>query len=131
MPDPAPTTTTTTDTSKTVATPVTSPGVAAASSSTALSPTNPKVTTTAPTSSVAVTVPNTSGTVTFSLVVTDNLGVASAPATITVNIQSSPVAVLKADSTTVPAGGAIKLSGTGSTSSGSIASYTFSLVTPS
>jgi hypothetical protein len=97
---------------------------------TPLSPTNPSVTTTAPTASVAVTVPNTSGTVTFSLVVTDNLGVQSAPAFATVTIQGAPVAVIAATPATVAAGGAIELAGTGSTSSGSIASYTFALVPP-
>ena len=97
---------------------------------TPLSPTNPSVTTTAPTASVAVTVPNTSGTVTFSLVVTDNLGVQSAPAFATVTIQGAPVAVIAATPGTVAVGGAIELAGTGSTSSGSIASYTFALVPP-
>ena len=100
------------------------------STSTALSPSNPKVTTTAPTSSISVTVPNTSGQVTLSLVVTDNLGVVSQPSTITINIQSAPVAILTAASDTVAAGGPIQLSGAQSTSSGSIASYTFALVTP-
>jgi hypothetical protein len=98
--------------------------------STPLSPTSPTVTTTAPTSSVSVTVPNTSGTVTFSLVVTDNLGVQSAPAFATVTIQGAPVAVIAATPSTVAAGGAIELSGSGSTSSGSIASYTFTLAPP-
>jgi hypothetical protein len=104
--------------------------VPGAGSAVALSPGNPKITTTAPTSSVSVTVPNTSGQVTFSLVVTDNLGVVSSPATVTVTIQSPPTAVLRTESPTVAAGGPIQLSGTGSTSSGSIASYTFSLVNP-
>lgn len=104
--------------------------VPGAGSATALSPSNPKITTTAPTSSVSVTVPNTSGQVTFSLVVTDNLGVVSPPSTVTVTIQSPPTAVLKAGSATTAAGGVIQLSGAGSTSSGSIASYTFSLVNP-
>jgi hypothetical protein len=97
---------------------------------TELTSANPTVSTTAPASSVSVTVPNTSGTVTFSLVVTDNLGVKSAPAYATVTIQGAPVAVLAATPTTVAAGQAIDLSGSGSTSTGSIASYTFSLVPP-
>ncbi len=100
------------------------------STSTPLSPTSPTVTTTAPTSSVSVTVPNTSGTVTFSLVVTDNLGVQSAPAFATVTIQGAPVAVIAATPAVVADGGAIELSGAGSTSAGSIASYTFALVPP-
>jgi len=98
--------------------------------STPLSPASPTVTTTAPTSSVLVTVPNTSGTVTFSLVVTDNLGVESAPAFATVTIQGAPVAVIAATPETVAVGGRIDLSGVGSTSAGSIASYTFALVPP-
>lgn len=98
--------------------------------STPLSPASPTVTTTAPTSSVSVTVPNTSGTVTFSLVVTDNLGVQSAPAFATVTIQGAPVAVIAATPETIAVGGAIDLSGAGSTSAGSIASYTFALVPP-
>jgi hypothetical protein len=97
----------------------------------ALSASNPSVTTTAPTSSVAVTVPNTTGTVTFSLVVTDNLGVKSqTPATVKVTIQAPPNAVIAANPLTVTENGTITLSGSGSTSSGSIASYTFSLVPP-
>lgn len=111
--------------------PVINPTPAPTSTATPLSPTSPTVTTTAPTSSVSVTVPNTSGTVTFSLVVTDNLGVQSAPAFATVTIQGAPVAVIAATPSTVAAGGAIDLSGSGSTSSGSIASYTFALVPPS
>jgi len=83
-----------------------------------------------PTSSVTVIVPNTTGTVTFSLVVTDNLGVQSQPARATVTIQGAPVAVLTATPPAVTEGGAIELSGAGSTSSGSISSYTFALVPP-
>jgi len=94
----------------------------------ALSPASPSTTVNPPASGVSVTVPNASGTVTFSLVVTDNLGAESAPAFATVSIQSPPVAVLAASPATVPEGGAIELSGTGSSSSGSIASYKFSLV---
>jgi len=93
-----------------------------------LTPANPSTTVTAPVSSVAVTVPNTSGKVTFQLVVTDNLGQQSAPAYATVSIQGAPIAVLSATPGTVQAGGTIELSGAGSTSGGSIASYTFSLV---
>jgi hypothetical protein len=95
-----------------------------------LTPTSPSTTTTAPTSGVAVTVPNQSGTVTFSLVVTDNLGEASQPATVNVSIQGPPIAVLTATPTTIATGGTIELSGSGSTTSGSIASYKFSLVPP-
>ena len=109
---------------------ITIPPIGGLPTSTPLSPTNPKVTTTAPTSSISVTVPSTSGQVTLSLVVTDNLGVVSQPSTITINIQSAPVAVLRAASDTVAAGAPIQLSGADSTSSGSIASYTFSLVVP-
>jgi hypothetical protein len=109
---------------------ITIPPIGGLPTPTALSPGNPKVTTTAPTSSISVTVPNTSGQVTLSLVVTDNLGVVSQPSTVTINIQSAPVAVLTAASDTVAAGGPIQLSGAQSTSSGSIASYTFSLVVP-
>jgi hypothetical protein len=94
----------------------------------ALSSSQTTTTINAPASSVQVTVPNKSGPAVFSLVVTDNLGVKSAPAYATVNIQSPPVAVLTATPATVTAGGAITLSGAGSTSSGSIVSYTFSLV---
>ena len=107
--------------------PITFPPIAG---TTPLSPSNPSVTTSAPTSIVAVTVPNTSGTVTFSLVVTDNLGVQSAPAFATVTIQGAPVAVISTKPTTVGPGGAIELIGDGSKSSGTIASYTFSLVAP-
>lgn len=96
----------------------------------ALTPSNPSTTTNAPASTVAVTVPNTTGTVTFSLVVTDNLGVQSAPAFATVTIQGPPVAVLTAAPTTLAEGGTIELTGAKSTSSGSIASYKFSLVPP-
>ncbi len=94
----------------------------------ALSPANPSVTTTAPSSSVSVSVPNAAGTVTFALVVTDSTGVESAPAYATVTIQGTPVAVLTATPPSVTVGGAIELSGAGSTSSGSIVSYKFSLV---
>ena len=93
-----------------------------------LTPANPTATVNAPVSSISVTVPNTSGTVTFSLVVTDNLGVESAPAFATVSIQAPPVAVLTATPPTVQEGGVIQLSGAGSNSSGSIAKYTFALL---
>jgi hypothetical protein len=92
-----------------------------------LTPSNPSVTTTAPTSSVEVTVPNTTGTVKFTLVVTDNLGVQSAPASAQVTIQGPPTAALTATPATVTEGGTITLTGTGKTT-GSIQSYTFSLV---
>ncbi len=93
-----------------------------------LTPANPSVSTTAPVSSVSVTVPGTTGPVRFSLVVTDNLGVESAPAFATVTIQRPPVAALTASPSAVTEGGAIELSGVSSTSAGSIASYRFSLV---
>ncbi len=78
----------------------------------------------------AVTVPNSSGSVTFQLVVTDNLGVQSAPVTATVTIQAAPVAVLTATPATVAAGGVITLSATGSSAGapGSIAQYSFSVL---
>jgi hypothetical protein len=96
---------------------------------TALSPTNPSVTT--PTPTATVTVPNTSGSVTFQLIVTDNLGVQSAPATFTVNIQGAPTAVLTATPNPVAAGKPITLSGAGSKAdgTGTIASFAFSLLT--
>jgi hypothetical protein len=77
-----------------------------------------------------VTVPNSSGSVTFQLVVTDNLGVQSAPVTATVTIQAAPVAVLTATPATVAAGGVITLSATGSSAGapGSIAQYSFSVL---
>ncbi|HUK46828.1 MAG TPA: hypothetical protein VLW06_04515 [Terriglobales bacterium] len=101
-------------------------GTTSGTTPTPLSPSSPSVSTTSPT--VAVTVPDTSGQVTFSLVVTDNLGVQSQPATVTVNIQSPPVAVLTTSTPAVSAGGPIELSGSGSSSSGNITNYTFSLV---
>jgi hypothetical protein len=98
----------------------------------ALSPANPTTHTTAPTSNVSVTVPNTTGQVTFSLVVTDNLGAKSQPATVTVTIQGEPVARITAAPNPVAAGAPIQLSGANSQSAGtgSIATYTFSLITP-
>jgi hypothetical protein len=56
--------------------------------------------------------------------------VESAPAFATVTIQGAPVAVIAATPETVAVGGRIDLSGVGSTSAGSIASYTFALVPP-
>jgi hypothetical protein len=56
--------------------------------------------------------------------------VQSTPAFATVTIQEAPVAILKATPPTVSRGGAIQLVGDASSSSGSIASYTFSLVPP-
>lgn len=93
-----------------------------------LSSSSPSTTTTAPTSSVEVTVPSVSGSVKFSLVVTDNLGQKSAPAYAEVTIQGPPVAVLAATPAVVAEDGTITLSGSGSTSSGSIANYDFSYV---
>lgn len=95
---------------------------------TVLTPANSSTSTSAPVSSVAVTVPAQSGTVMFSLVVTDNLGVESAPASAAVTIQGPPVAVLTATPAAVAPGGAIELSGSGSTSTGTIVRYTFSLM---
>ena len=86
------------------------------------------ITTTAPTSSVAVTVPNTGGVVNFNLVVTDNLGQQSTAAVASVTIQGPPTAVLNASPSPVVSGGAITLDGSKSTTSGSIASYTFTFV---
>jgi hypothetical protein len=100
----------------------------AGSTPVALTAASPSVSTTAPTSSVSVTVPNVTGTVTFSLVVTDNLGVSSAPAYATVTIQAPPKAALAATPATVTEGGTIQLSGAGSTTTGSIANFKFSLV---
>jgi hypothetical protein len=81
---------------------------------------------------VQVTVPNTSGQVTFSLVVTDNLGQQSQnKPTVTVTIQPPPVAALTGPTTPVPAGSPIQLSGTGSTPLANIKTFTFSLVPPS
>jgi hypothetical protein len=56
--------------------------------------------------------------------------VSSAPAFATVTIQGAPTAVIAATPAVVADGGAIELSGAGSTSAGSIASYTFALVPP-
>jgi hypothetical protein len=99
-----------------------------ATAPTALTPANPTVTSTSP--SATVTVPNTSGAVTLQLVVTDNLGVQSEPATVTVEIQGPPTAVVSATPNPVAAGKPIALSGAGSTAAGagSIASYSFTLV---
>jgi hypothetical protein len=102
-----------------------------------VTPVSPATTTTFPVSgsspTATVTVPNQSGTVTFQLVVTDNLGQQSAPATVTVVIQSAPVARIAATPTSVAPGGAITLSGAGSTATdpGTIATFTFSVVNPS
>jgi len=95
-----------------------------------LTPTNPSTTTAAPNSSVAVTVPNQSGTVTFSLVVTDNLGIASQAATVSVTIQGPPVAKLSTTTPVVAPGGTIQLSGDGSVSTGSLSTFKFSLSNP-
>ncbi len=95
---------------------------------TALTPQNPSVS--GANATVLVTVPNTSGTVTFSLVVTDDLGVTSKPATVTVNIQGPPLAVLTTPQPKVTAGSPIQLSGANSTSTGTIRTFTFSLVPP-
>lgn len=99
----------------------------ATTTSVPLSTSSPSTSTTAPTSSVAVTVPGVTGSVRFSLVVTDNLGVQSEAAYATVTIQGPPTAVLTATPATVAEDGTITLSGAGSTSSGTITNYTFSL----
>jgi hypothetical protein len=102
----------------------------AATGATELTAANPTLTSTTPT--VAITVPNTSGTVTFQLIVTDNLGTRSAPVTVTVEIQSPPTAKIEATPTVVAPGQTITLSGTGSTAvaPGTIASYTFTVENP-
>ncbi len=125
-------TTTTSAQSAATATTAAAAATTAATSVVTLTPASPTTPTAPPytNSTVAVTVPNTTGTVTFSLVVTDNLGVQSAPAFATVTIQSAPKAALTATPTVLTEGGTIQLSGSGSTSSGSIAKYVFSLVPP-
>lgn len=111
-----------------------SPGSAVASplaaEGTVLSPNNPTVTSEEP--SVSVTVPNTSGTVTFQLIVTDNLGVQSAPVTATVTIQGAPTAVLNATPSTVGPGQTITLDGSRSfaTDPGKLSTFNFTLITP-
>jgi hypothetical protein len=90
-----------------------------------LSSASPSTTTTTP--SVEVTVPNT-GTVQFSLVVTDNLGQSSPASFATVTIQGGPTAVLTAAPQTVNDGGTITLTATDVSTTGSIAKYVFSLV---
>lgn len=94
----------------------------------ALSPTNPSITTPSP--NITVSVPATSGPVTFSLVVTDNLGNQSAPALITIEIQPAPVAVLSTSTPSVRAGAPIELSATSSVAAapGTITSYRYTLV---
>ena len=94
----------------------------------ALSPTNPSVTTPSP--NITVSVPATSGPVTFQLVVTDNLGNQSAPATITIEIQPAPIAVLSTSTPSVRAGSPIELSAANSAAAapGTITSYRYTLV---
>jgi hypothetical protein len=77
-----------------------------------------------------VTVAATSGTVTFQLVVYDDFNTPSAPVTATVTIQAVPTAVLAATPAIVGPGGTITLSGAGSTTTGSISKYAYSLVSP-
>lgn len=103
-------------TTTTVPLSTTSPSTSTSSSSGAPAP-----------STVAVTVPGVTGSVRFSLVVTDNLGVQSEAAYATVTIQGPPVAALTATPSPVAENGTITLSGAGSTSSGTITKYTFSL----
>jgi hypothetical protein len=76
-----------------------------------------------------VTVPNTSGTVTFQLVVYDNFNTPSAPVTATVTIQGAPVASLTATPGIVGPGNTITLSA-GAKTAGTISSYQYSLVPP-
>ena len=94
----------------------------------ALSSTNPSVTTPSP--NITVSVPATIGPVTFQLVVTDNLGNQSAPATVTIEIQPAPVAVLSTSTPSVRAGSPIELSAVSSTAAapGTITSYRCMLI---
>jgi len=94
----------------------------------ALSPTNPSITTPSP--NIAITVPATSGPVTFQLVVTDNLGNQSAPASITIEIQPAPIAVLSTSTPSVRAGSPIELSAANSAAQapGTITSYRYTLI---
>jgi hypothetical protein len=114
-------------TNLTVTNPVTEAVIGtAATTATTLIPSNPSISSRAP--GVAVTVPNQSRTVTFSLVVTDNLGQQSQPATFSVSIQPTPVAKLTATPTVSSAGGVIQFSGRGSVSGGTIAKFKFTLL---
>ncbi len=81
------------------------------------------------TPTIEVTVPNTSGTVTFQLIVTDNLGTQSVAATATVEIQGAPTAELTATPSVVKPGETITLSGANSSAvkPGTIANYAFTL----
>ena len=111
--------------------PITAPTVPViaptATTTVSLSTASPSTTTNAPTSSVSVDVPGETGSLRFSLVVTDNLGQQSAPAYVTVNVQGLPIANITAAPTTIVEGGPVELSGAGSTSSGSIENSKFSL----
>ena len=113
-----------------VAKPAAAPTAPPAPAPIALNKANPSTSSASPT--VAVTVPNTSGTVTFTLVVTDDLGNKSpTPATATVTIQGPPTAVLSATPTTVSAGGTIELSGATSTTTGKLTNFLFTVTNPS
>jgi hypothetical protein len=98
--------------------------------STELTAANPTISSAEPT--VQVTVPNTSGTVTFQLVVTDNLGTKSEPVTVSVEIQAAPVGRLSANPVVVPAGGTITLSGEGSSAvaPGTLTDFSFTVENP-
>jgi hypothetical protein len=61
-------------------------------------------------------------------VVTDNLGQQSAPAFVTVTVQGPPVANITATPATILEGGAVELSGAGSTSTGTLTNFKFSFV---
>jgi hypothetical protein len=78
-----------------------------------------------------VTVPNTSGTVTFQLVITDNLGQSSTAQT-TVTIQPGPNIEFTATPTVAAPGSTITLSAAGSSAAapGALSTFQFSLVTP-
>lgn len=80
-------------------------------------------------SSITVTAPATPGTLTFQLIVTDDLGQTSAPATATVVVQGAPTAVLTATPAAVKPGGTITLNGASSTAMapGKLTTYAFSL----
>jgi hypothetical protein len=81
------------------------------------------------TPTIEVTVPNTSGTVTFQLIVTDNLGTQSVAVKATVEIQGAPTGVLTANPNVIKPGGIITLSGANSSAiaPGTIANYAFTL----
>jgi len=120
-----------------IAKPVAAPAAVAAAGNQAATPTpaasgiaaialTPGTPYTSTSPNITVTVPNTSGSVIFSLVVTDNLGTSSVPATCTVQIQAPPTAVLTASPSPAAAGSPIALSSV-ATTTGTIKSYTYSV----